>query len=445
LARYTHGRYEPAAPSLLLEVSANGRYLQDGNGQPFLLWGIAGWNTVNENLATAETLSGHLHRGYQERFDVEASQGCTGTLIQLISRYQTRAPNNANNIAPFTTPDDFATFNPAYFAFAKQVIDYADTKGIVCTVAPAWMGYNEPQGWYNQLVSNGAAKCFDYGVAVANALGSCDNIIWCGAGDRPDGEAHSTTEFQALIDGIRSVPAGARHLWTHHWNFQPSDHHALSPTHINGCYSWGNSWDESGDSVDNQVATEYAENDGPCVVLETLYEHNTPGYTSRGSRAAIMQSMLRGAKGFFWGNEATWHAGAADAHLPSQSQGKPYDLATVDTLELRNCKTLFAGKAWHLLEPSKGAGQLLTSGSGYAAKTPSGSYAVVYAKSSVTIDRTKMAGSFSARWFDITTGSFTTVSGSPFPNTGTQTFDAPGTIGNNSRGEPDWAILLEAV
>lgn len=425
-----------AAPSLLLSVSGDNRYLVDANGQPFLLWGTAAWNITNENTIAEQTT----------RLDTDVSQGSTGTLIQLVSRYQTNAPNDIDGIAPFTTPDDFATANATYFNKAKAVIDLMAARGVVGVLAPAWMGYNTPQGWYDALVSNGNTKCFNYGVFLAGIFAGCDNLILCGAGDRPGSEAHSTTEFQQLIDGWRSV--STRHLWTHHWNFAPSDQYALTPTHINGCYEWGNSWDDSGAAVDAQVAIQYANNDGPCIVLETLYEGNTGfGYSSRGARAAVMQSMLRGAKGFFWGHEGTWHCGAADTNLPSQSQGQPYALSTTDTLEFRNCKTLFSGKAWHLLAPSAGAGELLTAGSGCrAAKTPTGSYAVLYTKgAAMTVDRTKMSGTFSAQWYDITTGSFTTVSGSPFPNTSTQNFDVIGTLGNNSRGETDWALLLEAV
>lgn len=427
---------DPPESSLLLSVSSNNRYLEDGSGNPFLLWGTAAWNSVNENLAAEQTISGHLHRSYETRFQTDAAQGCTATLIQLISRYQTRAPNNANDVAPFTTPNDFATFNSAYFAFARTVIDYAATLGIVCIVAPAWMGYDASQGWYDALISNGNTKCYNYGVAVANALSGADNIIWCGAGDRPGSEPHSTTEYQNLIDGIRSVDT--RHLWTHHWNFAPSDQYTLTPTDINGCYSWG--------GITAQVASQYANNDGPCVMLEALYEDNISfGYTSKIGRAQTMESMLAGCKGIFWGNEATWHCGAADTHLPSQSQGKPYLLSTTDTLEFRNCKTVFDGRAWHLLVPDA-SDVFLTGGNGTAALTPDGTYGVIYSPSGgQTIDRTKMSGTFTVRLFDITTNSFTTLSGGPFPNTGSMTITPTTAIGNNSRGETDWAILLETV
>jgi uncharacterized protein DUF4038 len=426
----------PATPQLLLAASSNNRYLVDGNGDPFLLWGTAAWNSVNENLAidTAGT-GGHTFRSYQTRLATDASQGCTATLIQLVSRYQTNAPNNANNTAPFTTPGDFATFNSTYFSFAKQVIDYAATLNMICVVAPLWMGYDDTQGWYTDMVANGATKCGNYGAAVAGILGSCDNIIWCGAGDRPGGGTpHSTTEMQALINGIRSV--SSRHLWTHHWNFEASDVYTLSPTNVLGCYSWSD--------IGGQVATEYAKNTGPCVMLEALYEDNTSfGYTSEIGRRQTMETMLEGGKGVFWGNEATWHCGAADTNLPSQSQGKPYLLSTVDTLEFRNCKSLFTGRDWHLLVPSTGTGKLLTGGDGTAALTPDGTYGVIYSKSAgQTIDKSKMSGAFTIKIFDITNNTFT-VHSTANTASGSLTI-TPTTFmgGNNTRGATDYAILL---
>ena len=58
----------------------------------------------------------------------------------------------------------------------------------------------------------------------------------------------------------------------------------------------------------------------------------------------------------------------------------------------------------------------------------------------ITIDMTKLAGSVTARWFDPTNNTFSTVSGSPFPNTGSTQFTPPGT---NAEGSDDWLLVLE--
>jgi len=416
-----------AGPSLL-SASGNGRYLVNASGTPILLWGNAAWNIANENTV-AEQIT---------RLDTEVAHGVNAILIQLVSRYQTNAPNDIDGVAPFSTPNDFSTFNATYFTKALATVRRARDRGIYCGIAPMWYGYDEtgagdgPQGFYTAMVSNGTTACSNYGAAVANIFKDEDNIFWIGGGDRP-GDADQQYA-QAVIDGIRSV--STRHLVTWHWNFDVSDSEPVTPQNIAGCYDWGS-------NVDNQITTEYDENDAPVVLLETLYELNTGfGYTSEAGRARIMNAMLRGAKGFFWGHEGTWHCGSADTNLPDQSKGQPYDLTSTDRLEFERAKALFAGKNWHLLAPAA-----LSSGNGRIALTPSGDYGVVYSPSGgQEINRTLMSGNFRAYVYDITNGATTEVSGGPFPNTGTQTI-TPTTVigGNNGRGATDLAILLEAA
>ena len=55
--------------------------------------------------------------------------------------------------------------------------------------------------------------------------------------------------------------------------------------------------------------------------------------------------------------------------------------------------------------------------------------------------RARLAGSVTARWYDPTRGTYTTIAGSPLANTGAQRFAPPG---NNADGDGDWALVLEA-
>jgi hypothetical protein len=75
--------------------------------------------------------------------------------------------------------------------------------------------------------------------------------------------------------------------------------------------------------------------------------------------------------------------------------------------------------------------------------TLDGHYAVAYfslgSPSSLTVNMSKFSGQVTAQWFDPTNGVYTSVSGSPFSNTGTHNFTP---VGNNSAGDPDWVLLL---
>ena len=85
---------------------------------------------------------------------------------------------------------------------------------------------------------------------------------------------------------------------------------------------------------------------------------------------------------------------------------------------------------------------------------PNGTIAVVYVpgttsagpafavNSGITVALSKFAGNVTAQWFDPTSGAYTSISGSPFTNTGTHSFTPPSL---NTRGAPDWVLLLQAT
>jgi FtsZ-interacting cell division protein YlmF len=77
------------------------------------------------------------------------------------------------------------------------------------------------------------------------------------------------------------------------------------------------------------------------------------------------------------------------------------------------------------------------------ARTADGTLIITYMPQarSVTVDMTKLSASATARWFDPTSGAFTTVAGSPLANTGTRMFTPP--TATHSDGYNDWALVLE--
>ena len=79
-----------------------------------------------------------------------------------------------------------------------------------------------------------------------------------------------------------------------------------------------------------------------------------------------------------------------------------------------------------------------------AAKSSDGSLAVIYTPvaHTLTVAMGNFSGPVTAKWFDPTNATFQTVAGSPFPNSGSHNFTTPG---NNSAGDPDWVLLLQAA
>src|SRR5436190_1885915 len=132
-------------------------------------------------------------------------------------------------------------------------------------------------------------------------------------------------------------------------------------------------------------------------------------------------------------------------------------LNTQAVRELGYFKSLMTSVAWYNLVPDQ-THSLLTAGYGtfgdtghvgnndcaMAAKAPDGSLAIIYTPVShnMTVAMGNFAGLVTARWFDPTNNTFQTVVGSPFPNSGSHNFATPG---NNSAGDPDWVLLLQAA
>jgi len=58
----------------------------------------------------------------------------------------------------------------------------------------------------------------------------------------------------------------------------------------------------------------------------------------------------------------------------------------------------------------------------------------------ITVDMSQLSGLATARWYDPVVGTFTSIAGSPFINTGSHLFTTPGT---HADGEADWVLILE--
>jgi hypothetical protein len=57
------------------------------------------------------------------------------------------------------------------------------------------------------------------------------------------------------------------------------------------------------------------------------------------------------------------------------------------------------------------------------------------------VQLTSLRGAVTARWYDPSNGTFTTIAGSPFANSGAVAFTTPG---SNSVGDPDWVLVLQS-
>lgn len=446
------------------KATPNGRYVVDRAGKPVLVWGEGAW-TMNSQVAPSAGTSSTPNAAYASTIEAgarvyyadRAARGLNCHGLQLIARYQGSAPNDSDGVAPFTTANDFATFNQAYFDKAARIVQVAGEYGFVVFIFAWWEGYDSGQGWHDAIVSNGTTKCFNYGVAVAKTFFKFDNIVWGFGGDRPANAGVALTETQSLCDGILSVDK--RHLLTAHWNFARSDSQSGSWNTIRpirGAYDWSPNGSGNG-PVYKQIRDMY-DNDGgavPSVTLEALYDGNTSfGWTRFIGRNQSIMSVLMGSCGAWYGHEGIWHLGAPNTNLPGQSQNQPYYLNAPSMQDQQAIRGALINRKWYDLVPDAQGSSVVTSGRGTygtnsykgVAKTADNKLCYVWVPdgTAFTFARSSMSGTFTAKWVDPTTGTETACSGSPFTNSGSTTFTASSEKGNNAGGDSDWLWVAEA-
>ena len=180
--------------TLPVRVGPDRRHLVDRSGHAVLIQGDAAWSLIANT--TVEEATWYL--------DQRSAQGFNAVLINLIERlFATDAPRDLSGAEPFTTPGDFTTPNESYWAHAERIVELARERGIIAFLYPAFLGYPQPhypgyegqdEGWYDEVVANGAEGCRVYGEYLGRRLGGYENVIWSIGADRNPEEARAGLE-----------------------------------------------------------------------------------------------------------------------------------------------------------------------------------------------------------------------------------------------------------
>jgi Protein of unknown function (DUF4038)/Putative collagen-binding domain of a collagenase len=405
-----------------VHVESGKHYLVDAAGNPFFINGDSPWDIIS--TLTRPEVDQYLAN--------RQAKGVNTIIVELIEHhYSPKPPLDAYGDAPFTTAGDFSTPNPAYFAEADYVISEAAAKGMLVLLTPAYVGYNGgPQGWYQEMVANGTAKLFAYGQYLGNRYKNFDNILWVEGGDY---RVADKSLVQAIANGIRSIDS------------KPQTYHAQRGTAAMQFWGTAEPWltvnaiytDET--SVVASALAEYNRSSAPFFLIEARYEGSNNA-TEQTVRQQAYQAILSGSTGHMLGNPVIWPF----------SPGWQQALDSPGSRSLPYISALFATRSWWNLQPDQ-ANAMLTAGisSGQdraaAALAIDHSFAIAYVPSvrSITIDMSKLAGpNVKAQWIDPSNGTFSTVSGSPFPAFGARSLQP---AASNASGCSDWLLLLEAT
>ena len=443
-----------------LKWSSNSRYMVDQNNVPFPILGRTAWFIISQPVSDYKTFISnsvshgynsfemhvldHDSRGYSPPFN---GNGDLPFLKQLNgSNWDgSLSYSNINHEAP-----DLNTPNEAYWQFVDSFLSYCDSIGIVVFFFPAYLGYaGGSQGWMQELLANDTAKTRAYGAWIANRYRNQKNLVWMLLGDMGSFTNSEINAEAALIAGLKSVPGQQSTQYSAEANSgqnsadQPDFGDEMT---FNGTYSF------SGD-VAALGRSAYSHNPVlPAFLLEEPYDEEGPDGNSVNSSATQpvrrfqWWGFLSDIGGYISGNGYVWPFVAPDWQNHLNTQGA-YDMERLNVF----IKSI----SWWDLVPSglNGMPNLITAGgstpssSHYvaAAATPDGSLLVAYLppahNANITVQMTVMSDTAQARWFDPTSGVYTMISGSPFPNTGTHQFTTPGT---NSSGKKDWVLVLNA-
>ena len=468
----------PTAPTILafpLVASGIGRYLQDQNGMPFPILGRTAWFITS----LSET-------DYKTFIDDSVAKGYNAIEFNAVNHWPrgNNPPFGGNGALPFTnqldgfpwsglqgfaTPyvniatdaPDFTQPNEAYWRHVDALLAYAESKGVLCFMFPAYVGFDGgsfsagSQGWMTEMKANGVSRMHTYGAFIAARYKTRGNIVWMLGGDH--GLPFTAPELvveQAMLAGMTSVPGQASRNFSAEW-VRNSIYTDQSDATLRAAGTLEGAYVDSG-AVNTYARNGYAHAPAmPTFLLEGPYDEEGPDGNSfnpdatQPVRRFQWWGWLSGIGGYISGNGYVWPFNS----LPPSDDWRSH-LNTQGAQDMARLNAFIRSIAWFNLVPSGlgGMGTLVTAGnsspsaSDYvaAAATPDGTLLVAYVppghSGAITIDMTVMSGSTRARWFNPTSAQYTPIG--TFAHTGRISFTPPGN-GDNGTGFTDWVLLLE--
>lgn len=417
----------PAGSIFPLSVHPSGRYLRSANGNPFFIHGDTPWS-----------IAGQLSNAQIDTYlDDRQTKGFNTILFNAPEKYfssQSPTYNNADGIAPFTTTShtsaSFESMVNTYWQRVDYIVQQAKNRDILCIINPAYLGFgggtgsSGDQGWDYHVNAATAGNLQTYGANLQTRYGEYGNVIWCLGGDYVPADV---TKQWNIATGIRSISTnviitahGSRAVSAYDsWNGQAG-------FNLNNIYS---------DTEEYQLAaTEYGRSGPmPFFLIEAQYDGGPA--TPADCRRQAYTSVLSGSCGHLFGNYPIWGFGEPNANGGAgPAAALTNGLTTTATSQMAYVKALFSLYRWELLQPKTDT-SLVSSSLGSAgtrvcpARASDGSFAMIWIPTSqtVTVVMSAIASSnVRARLYDTTTGSYTTVSGSPFANTGIQNIASGG-------------------
>lgn len=409
------------------------RYIVDSAGGPFFIHGDTPWSI--EVQLTHSQIDTYLN-------DRQA-KGFTAILFEAMEHlFSSQSPpwrNAQSGAIPFTSTTSSSCSWTSRVETYWQTVDYivagARARGMACFITPAYLGFgggsggSGDQGWNGAVMNATATDLQAYGAFLATRYGSSGNVVWVMGGDYAGTLAERDKQWNIAV-GIRSVTPNA--IITGHPMRADAEAYPFWSRYTG--FNLNCTYGGQGALEYNLAAAAYARS-GPMPFFFIEGDYDGDGTPIVEIRRQAYESLLSGACGHFYGNQPLWGFGEPNANGGGgAANALATSLNTTAAQQMVHVKTLFTAYAWEKLQPKTGAEIVTTSlGSGSSRICPAlasdGSFAMIWkpTSGSATINLGALASaSVRARFFDTVNGTYTTVAGSPFANSGTQVFTWPG-------------------
>jgi hypothetical protein len=302
----------------------------------------------------------------------------------------------------------------------------------------------ETGSFLSVMRDNGTNKCRAYGQFLGQRYKNVPNIIWMSGND------FQTWRTPADDAVVRAVALGILDRDTNHLHTAELDYvvsSSLDDTNwngilgLNGTYTYYPTYARLWQDYNRT-------NFLPTFMVEANYEFESlqgPVTTPPILRKQEYWTMTSGACGQMYGNSYTW---------PFRS-GWQANLDTPGAVQVRIMQQFFNARAWFALVPDTNHTVVVSNYGTYsdnshvadndfltAARTGDGSLVIAYTPilRQFAVDLGQLSGPAVTRWFDPSSGAYSSIAGSPFTNSGIRAFTPPG---NNQNGDGGWVLVLE--
>lgn len=443
-------------PALVPYITALGGtgagYWTDQTGKPRLVVGDEAWALV----ANAGAWGGTWQSDITSYVTARAAQGYTAVEIDLATN-PTTAPNVTpgktwdgvpmfNGTGPTAAGDPSAGLNSSYWARVDYLINALAAAGMTL-FANIFITYDISTG--SSLTGLSSTQFAAYGTALGNRYATTGNLQWLIEDDYfGTNDGTLDTVLAAIRAAGDSHPIATENYAESTSRRDVSNNTAAAWGLANAQYSWVYSYNVAYFGVEYA----YTETSPVTVIRGDGYYYKASG-DEQLIRNHLWWALSSGSRGFFGGDDRVWQwqTGALATVTTGAFQTSVIGAATAAFAAL---------PGWQKLVPdtgnvfiTAGRGTRATSLASGGAATPysgttdnyvsgsiaaDGSLAVIYCLQhfSITVDQTKMAAGYTAAWMDPLTGTKTlTTSGTTYNST---------PQGNNSGGNADWVLILQA-